>query len=196
MEDNYWRQQASVVDGKLGIDPERLESGEGVRWFYFNLKPDQAAQFGNLLTDKLNQAGVDWQFKMPKRLNSFDRPDAAVLYVNTENYQTVKQLVMEYAQGHPEAFASEVPAFTRQLRPGIAAAEETLQGEAGALPKNRSGQHSLGSSRSDIIADAIMKAPPGARKSQILELVRQRMRECGLDPDRPWLARAGNADDR
>jgi hypothetical protein len=40
-----------------------------------------------------------------------------------------------------------------------------------------------------------MRAPDNATKEEILAIVRQRMQAYGLDPDRPWLSRAGEVDD-
>src|SRR5262249_5570737 len=127
-----------------------------------------------------------------KELEEFDRPDAGVLYVDKADYQAARKIVMDYAEKHPEAFAEGTPAFTKRLNSGIGVAEEPLQQ---GLPKTRKGKHSFGSSRSDIIADAIVKAPPGATKKEITALVRERLKECGLDPDRPWLSRADSPDD-
>jgi hypothetical protein len=198
-DNDYWHIRKSNVGGRgdYGLDPRKAYSGEDIRRFYFNLKPDKAGEFANYLTDNLNKAKVNWYYKMPNELSEFQRPDAGVLYVEKGDYKAVKKIVLEYAEKHPEAFAEEIPAFTKQIHAGIAVAEEPLQSVAGQqpLPKNRDGRHSLGSSRSDIIAEAILDAPPTATKDEILNLVRERMKKYGLDPDRPWLARSTNVDD-
>jgi hypothetical protein len=191
-EDDYWRHRASNIDGKVGLDASKVESGADVRRFYFNIRPDKAAEFADQLAKGLNAEKVKWQFKMPKELEEFDRPDSGVLYVDKADYQAAKKIVMDYAEQHPEAFAEGTPSFTKHLSSGIGVAEEPLQQ---GLPKTRKGKHSFGSSRSDIIADAIVKAPPEATRKEIMALVRERLKECGLDPDRPWLSRADGVDD-
>jgi hypothetical protein len=204
-EDSYWHHRSSMN----GLDSHSAD----IRRIYFNVKPDHAADLANELTKKLSAAQVDWQFKMPKDLAEFDRPDAGVLYVGKQDYQAVKQIVMDYAQKHPEAFADGTPALTRTISRGIGVAEEPKQPQAAAeaqpgaaqptatgsqpepLPRTPGGRYSFGSSRSRIIADAIMRAPDNATKEEILAIVRQRMQAYGLDPDRPWLSRAGEVDD-
>jgi len=163
-----------------------------MRRFYFNVKPDYAADLTEYLNSKLNVPNADgsrmrWQYKVAKNLEGFDRPDPAVLYVDKPDYDTAKQIVMEYAQKHPQAFSAATPSLTEQIAPGIGIADEPIQN---GLPKRPGGKHSFGTSRSDIIAEAILNAPPGATKDEITALVRERMRAYGLDPDRPWLAKA------
>jgi hypothetical protein len=196
-EDSAWHHRMSKNGGEVGLDIQKLRSGEDIRRFYFNVKPDSAAWLTDYLNSKLNAATnngqrIRWQYKVAKDIEGLDRPDAAVLYVNKVDYETVKKIVTEYAEQHPEAFADGTPSLTKPLEPGVAAAEEPLQQ---GLPKNRSRQHSFGSSRSDIIAEAILTAPPDATKDQILALVRERMKAYNLDPDRPWLSGPGGVDD-
>jgi hypothetical protein len=207
-EDSYWHHRSSM-NGLGGPSAD-------IRRIYFNVKPDYAADLANELSKKLSAAQVDWQYKMPKDLAEFDRPDAGVLYVGKNDYQKVKQIVMDYAQKHPEAFADGTPALTKTISRGIGVAEEPKQPQAAAeaqpaaerpaqpaatgpqpepLPRIPGGRYSFGSSRSRIIAEAIMRAPDNATKEEILAIVRQRMQAYGLDPDRPWLARAGEVDD-
>jgi hypothetical protein len=186
-EDDYWHIRRSNLPGQAAI-----ESGGEIRRFYLNIKPDSAAQVAKDLSAELNRNGVNWQFKMPKELNSFDRPDSGVLYVGKAEYQKVKKIVMNYAEKHPQIFADGVPAFTKQIRSGIGVAEEPLQQN---LPKIKKGLHSFGSSRSYITSEAIFSAPAGATRQEIMALVRERMRARGLDPDRPWLSKSTNIDD-
>jgi len=186
-EDGYWQHRA----GGVGLDREAVRTGEGIRRFYFNLKPENAGEFADYLTSKLNAKGVGWQYKMPRELANFDRPDAGVLYVEKANYQSVKKIVMDYAKEHPEAFADGTPAFTKAVGNGIGVAEEPLQA---GLPKNPNGKYSYGELRSEIIADETLKAKPGATSAEIQAAVRKRMESMGLDADKPWLQRRGPDD--
>jgi hypothetical protein len=129
---------------------------------------------------------------MPKDLDNFDRPDSGVLYVMKGDYAAVKKIVMEFAEQHPAAFAEGIPALTKVIHRGIGVAEEPLQK---GLPKTRGGKHSFGTSRSDIIAEAILSAPPDATAREIMALVRKSMEKYGLDADRPWLGRSTHVDD-
>ena len=54
---------------------------------------------------------------------------------------------------------------------------------------------SHGESRSDIIAEAILDAPANATKAQIQQLVREKLKKYGFDPDRPWLKQGAKVDD-
>jgi LysM repeat protein len=191
-EDGYWQHRVSDVNGKVGLSNEAIQSGEDIRRFYFNLKPDKAGEFADYMTEKLNEKSLSWQYKMPKELKNFDRPDAGVLYVDKADYQAVKKIVTDYAKEHPEAFAEGTPGFTKSIGKGIGVAEEPLQT---ALPKNPNGRYSFGEFRSDVIADTVLKAPPGATKAEIMAAVRKRMEDLGLDADKPWLQRRGAVDD-
>jgi len=83
------------------------------------------------------------------------------------------------------------PAFTKPIGKGISAAHEPIQE---SLPV-RVGKVSHGESRSDIIAEAILKAPPNATKAQVQQLVRDRLKYYKFDPDRPWLKQGAKVDD-
>ena len=182
-----WQHRASKIvrDGgrtvEIGLDSDKLASGEDIRRFYLNVKPDKAAELANYLTEKLNAQEMGWQFKMPKELKNFDRPDSGVLYVDKQNYAAAKKIVLEYAKRDPEAFGNEIPALTKQIAPGVAVAEEPIQN---GLPKSIKG-HSFGTSRSAIMSEAVLDAPVEATKQEIKKLVRERMKKYGLDPDQP-----------
>jgi hypothetical protein len=162
-----------------------------VRRFYFNVQPDKAVELADYLAEQLNQQGIQFQFKIPQKLENFSRSDAGVLLVEPGNYQAVKKVVMNYAQKHPEAFAEGSPAFTKPLSKGISAAHEPIQE---SLPA-RVGKVSHGESRSDIIAEAILDAPANATQDQVRQLVRERLQKYGFDPDRPWLKQRAKVDD-
>src|SRR5262249_734697 len=114
------------------------------------------------------------------------------LYVPKGQYAETKALVREFALKHPETMAEGSPAFTKSIDKGIAVAEEPLQRD---LPPTPGGGHSFGSARSDIAAEAILQAPANATKEEIKEAVRQRLREAGFNPDKPWLSQNAGTDD-
>jgi HopA1 effector protein family len=190
-EDGAWQHRLSKVGDQIGLDPAKVQSGQDVRRFYFNVQPDKAGELADYITSELQKKNLKYQFKMGQELKGLNRPDAEVLYVDKADYKAVKDIVMKYAQEHPEAFADGTPAWTKSLGKGVAVAEEPLQA---GLPANRGGKHSFGSARSDIIAEAILKAPPNATKDQILALVRERMEHYKLNLDRPWLSGPGPDD--
>jgi hypothetical protein len=185
-DEGYWQHRFSTNNGNVGLDPNALKSGEDIRRFYFNLKPENAAEFADYMTTKLNAENISWQYKMPQKLKNFDRPDAGVLYVEKADYQAVKRIAQDYAKDHPEAFAGGTPGFTKAIGSGIGVADEPLQTYAKKV--------SFGELRSEIIADETLKAKPGATAADIQAAVRSRMQKMGLDPDKPWLQRRGPDD--
>jgi hypothetical protein len=172
------------------FNPEWAHGAE-VRRFYFNVKPDRAAELADYLSNQLNARDMKFLYKMPNKIGKFNRSDSGVLYVQKADYQTVKEVVQRYAKAHPDAFAEGSPAFTKPIAKGVSAADEPVQE---GLPPTHGG-HSFGSARSDIIAEAILQAPAGATKEELRALVRQRLREYGFDPDKPWLKQGATVDD-
>jgi hypothetical protein len=171
--DGYWHRRYGVA-GEPTADIQR---------FYFNVKPDAATGLADDVARELNQRGIKFQYKMPDDLGQFNRSDAAVLYVEQGDLAVVKQVVEDWAKKRPQAFDAGSPAFTKPIGNGIAVAEEPIQV---GLPVRHRG-HSFGTSRADVIAEAIQMSPPNATMAQIKELVRERFRHYGIDPDRPWL---------
>jgi HopA1 effector protein family len=193
MEENGWQ----VRQSEALLDETAVKTGKDIRRFYFNVKPEKAAELADFLTTQLKDGGVKFNLKLPMELEgkgvNFNRPDSLVMYVEKADYQAVKKMVLEYSKAHPEAFAEGTPAFTKAIGKGIAAAEEPLQGAG--LPGNLRGAYSHGQLRSDLIAQTIVDAPPGVRNVDILQLARQRMHWHDLDVNRPWLSKGTNADD-
>src|SRR5262249_12293888 len=163
-----------------------------MRRFYFNVQPDNAAELADFMAKRLNDANLKFSFKMPSQLSEFKYPDAAVLYVPTGSYAEVKKIVEEFARSHPAALADGVPALTKPLGKGIAAADEPLQNN---LPYTPGEIHSHGTQRSYVVGEAIANAPANATAAEVNQLVRDRLRFYGLDPDRPWLKQNAKVDD-
>jgi hypothetical protein len=161
-----------------------------VKRFYLNVTPDQAPALTNYVTSQLNAHGVRFNFKVIENLESFNRADAAMLYVQGADYQAVRQFVMDYARARPEAFVQGAPALTKPIGRGIAVAEEPAQM---GLPF-RPGNHSFGHAASDVMAEAIMRAPAGATKEEVKALAREHLKAHGFDPDRPWLRQGTKVD--
>lgn len=172
--DGYWHRRF----GEAG----NVE-GEAIQRFYFNVRPDHAPELAEVLTKELNAAGIKFQYKMPEKLSKFDRSDAAVLYVEKGQAEAVQKIITQHAKANRAHFAEGSPAFTEVVEKGIARADEPLQlrQPPGEL------QHSFGTSRSSIIAEAVKKAPPNATPAEVQALVRQNFQKYGIDPDKPWL---------
>jgi len=176
---------------KIALPLEHGIDGEPVRRFYMNLSPEKAAEVFDAISAELNAKGIRFNFKVPEQLRKVTRADAGVLYVAERDYASVKKMVLEYAKNHPDAFREGTLGFTKTLGKGISAAEEPLQDNLPYRPRG----HSYGSSRSDLISEALLKAPPGATKQEISRLVRENLQKHGIDPDRPWLRSGQKVDD-
>jgi hypothetical protein len=189
LKDGHWNRRFNEV---APGDPRTLGPTGDVRRFYFNVQPDRAAELADYVTTELNARKIEFEYKMPEKLADFNRSDSGVLYVEQGEYARVKEIVQRFAKEHPDAFAEGSPAFTKPIAKGISVADEPVQS---GLPPTPGGTHSFGGVRSDIAADAILHAPAGATKEEIRALVRQRLKDYGFDPDKPWLRQNATVDD-
>ncbi len=147
--------------------------------FVFNVKPQEQTmiRFFRELGDRLNDAKVPFELKVPQNIEDFARLDSAVLYVNEAHASKAREVIAAFHSANPKMFNPQIPAMMQPFRSGIASARQ-LQGP-GYTP-------SYGDSVSRIIADALQTAPSGATLQVIKHRVRKAFRSAGLDPSQPW----------
>lgn len=127
------------------IDLGLAESRRLVRW-YWNLTAAGAEPFVRHLTRALNGAGIAFQLKTLSDPAGYQRCDAAVLYLGRDDVASGTQ-VIEHTYPLLRPFLKDaVPAFTKQLAPGLALAEDPP------------GSESFGMHRCKLLAGGLVEA--------------------------------------
>lgn len=114
--------------------------------FYFNLKAEGAAKLVHILTSKLNEKLIPFQFKCLRHPDMYTRTDSAVLYVSKMYAEMAFQVILSQRKKINNINHCGVPLFTHALLPGVGFAES---------PVNTS--VSFGQSRADLIAKALIE---------------------------------------
>lgn len=153
--------------------------------FYWNLRQEAAVPLMRSLTRDLNHAALPFRFKVLDVASAFTRCDAAVLYVRKGDYQTVSEIVRRaYAEMGKGSLNPRVPAFTKQLAPGLGFAED---------PGKE--LDSFGLHRCRLLAEGLWRAFQRAEKSlpDRLRVVEQHLARSGVRLEMPYL-NPGSAD--
>ncbi len=158
--------------GTLGADDVELR-------VYVNVAPAGAAALVALLTGALNERAVPYALKVLNRPASFWRCDAAVLYLEVDDFDRARDTLREAALRCAPHLRDRVPAFTKRLARGIAAGEQRTS--AGV---------SFGSARSRLVAEGVLDARDRRMRSAAAQLaaVEARFEADGLRLDVPYLA--------
>jgi HopA1 effector protein family len=137
--------------GNAGANhPRPADSEPAIVRIYCNLDPDGAVAVMGSLTQQLNQLAVPFAFKALYNPSDYDRYDAAVLYFDKQDYDTVSSVLRVVYAAHQSHFQTEVPLFTKLLAPGLALAEE---------PNHKfAEEESFGMNRCQIIVNGLMEA--------------------------------------
>ncbi|MEQ8756493.1 MAG: T3SS effector HopA1 family protein [Coleofasciculus sp. G1-WW12-02] len=117
---------------------------------YFNLTPDGAVAVMASLTQRLNEMGIPFSFKVLYNPKDYGRYDSGVLYFDKRDYQKVRQVLLDVYGENKSQFQPEIPLFTMQLAPGLGLAEEPNQKFAS--------QESFGMNRCQIVANGLLEA--------------------------------------
>lgn len=161
----------------LGDAPteDRLSSPRESR-FYFNLRAQGAVEFMRIATTLLNAAGTPFRLKVGNHPDSYDRTDAAVLYVSLRTAAGAGD-VLEHLYSRVAPFLDdECPAYTLCLAPGLGCADDPATGE------------SFGQHRSRLVASALLLASGSNTPDDIRSRVAATFAAAGLDAARPHLS--------
>lgn len=132
--------------------------------------------FARLLT-ALDGYGLGFRAELAGDPAACGRTDTAVVTVRRGDVATLARVARRLQQRSPFALVPSVPAFTRQLAPGIALADEPGPG-----PGTTIGRH-----RCRLVAAGIVTAGPGAGAAARREAVLTTLADAGLDPAAPHL---------
>jgi hypothetical protein len=148
---------------------------------YFAVKPQCAAWLLQAVTEKLEERGANYHFKLLNQPRAYTRPDAAVLYMSRNEIEDCRGL-LESLAAVPSAFRAQSPAFARAIYRGIAVADEP-PATAGELV-------SFGEHRSRIVARGLARAHAEGTLTieQRLQAIYREFEAHGLDASRPYSA--------
>src|SRR5207249_725135 len=128
----------------LGDEPLPSQEQEALVRLYWHLVSEAAPLLIEHMTARLNRAHISFRLKVVNEPGRYTRCDAGVLYVARRHYDEVAALTFEVYERLSDELRPQVPAFTKQLAPGLGLAEEPGDGE------------SFGMHRCRLLADGII----------------------------------------
>ncbi|XCN71474.1 MAG: T3SS effector HopA1 family protein [Candidatus Electrothrix aestuarii] len=144
--------------------------------FYFNATPEGALKIVHELTTALNRFQVPFRFKTLSFPSSYNRTDAAVLYIARRYFHIVAMSLQEVYE-RTLRLKSEIPLFTKKILPGIGIAEDPGTTE------------SFGMHRCRLLAEGIVEAWKNGNQqlSAKMEAIKKQFTSNGLDIEKPYL---------
>jgi hypothetical protein len=167
----------------VAVGDADLSTDSGDIWrFYWRFSPDGALAFMRTATSLLNAAGCPFRLKTVASRDNFSRNDSLVLYLSAGEPDRVFELLPQLVRSCEADLLPGAPALTLSLAQGLNWAEDPGTGE------------SYGWRLCRLIADAIVRAHErGERALEArLRIVEDRLREEGIDPERPYLRSAAS----
>jgi hypothetical protein len=142
---------------------------------YWNVQPAGAPDLVRHVTNLFEHA--PYCLKVPSEPSGFARADAAVLYLPAHAFPGLRRSIGTVHAAVVRWLAPETPPLTKQLAPGLAAAETRWNAA-----------ESFGQQRCRLIAQALVEARARRRAPQdlVVAIDSQFLRE-GLNPLCPWL---------
>ncbi|MGN9914460.1 T3SS effector HopA1 family protein [Phytohabitans sp. LJ34] len=114
-----------------------MGAGNPLIRIYWNLTPEGAPVALRVVTSTLNEALIPFQFKVVNDPARFGRRDSGVLYLLGRHYRQAGALLSARFELLRETLVPGGPAFTKELAPGLALAEDP--GEGGSFGLHRCG---------------------------------------------------------
>lgn len=158
-------------------DRDLLGEPEGtIARFYWSSTQSTAPLIVSALTETLNGLGFPFRLKALKSPDMYERCDAVVLYVRKAQLHDIRPVVEQVYSTVQRGLRPDVPALTKWIAPGLAAADDPQDDE------------SFGTHRCKLIASALINAPADrAGPDAAMEAVAAAFASAGLNVDRPYL---------
>jgi hypothetical protein len=137
---------------------------------FLHLQPGTAPDLFARAVTTLDGYGLGFRAELAGDPDACRRTDAAVLTVRRDDIPAVARVALRLGERAPFALAPSVPAFTRQIAPGVAIADHPGSGT------------SFGRHRSRLIAAGLVAAGHGAGPAHRRAAVLAALRKAGLDP--------------
>jgi hypothetical protein len=160
-----------------GDMPFEEHDHENLLRFYWNLRPEGAPALLAVATRTLNRAGVPFTLKVINKRSRFCRCDAGVLYLPNRFHAVAASIVANSYNSIRVHLKSLIPAFTKELAPGLGFAEDPP------------GNESFGLHRCRLLAHGIIESREQGKKSinTICKFVEESFAVEGIDLDFPYL---------
>ncbi|HEY8026020.1 MAG TPA: T3SS effector HopA1 family protein [Burkholderiaceae bacterium] len=164
-----------IIFGNLSHVGGEDSTGDVVN-FYWNLTAASAIDFVQLCTNVLNRERLHFKAKVLSDPRAFVHAEAGILSINRVDLQETLPIVFDMYRQLEGKIKPATPLFSKHLADGLGFAEEPTS------------NHRLGHARAKIIADAVndcLRQGHGP-KEEILQSVRQRFVNEGIDPMLPY----------
>lgn len=166
-----------------GNADDTRDAGNVLR-IYWHLAPSGGERLVSLMTSRLNEAGIAFQFKLQSDPLRFQRTDPAVLYLARSDYTGAVPILSEIRAAIEPWLRSTVSLLVKRLAPGIGLAEDPGDGS------------SFGEHRGKLLA-GIFTDPEWNQlgtSAARLAFLSSRLTQNGYDLDRLYL-NPGSTDD-
>lgn len=161
-----------------GDAPAAADDAAGTVRVYWHLGPKGAAAFVRSVSTVLNRATpLPFRAKVLRDPALYGRRDAAVLYVGGGDYEAVVGRLAEVRRAVARHLRPGVPAFVKELAPGVGVAEDPGL------------EHSFGEHRCRLVAEALLAARDEGRHDvgARMRTVEEHFARAGLTLDAPYL---------
>jgi HopA1 effector protein family len=151
---------------------------------YWNITCDGAPAVIRALSGELNRFQIPFRYKCPDQRAFYYRVDTGILYVSKRFLRITLDVAAGIYPSLREYLESATPLFTKELAPGLAAADDP------------GGQESFGISRCRMLAQGLYNAyvQGKTRLDDRMEAVVQEFAKNGVSLDQPYL-NAGSRDE-
>jgi hypothetical protein len=165
-----WRFGYRTAAGVPSLVVASGPSPTGATSCFLHLHPSTAPEVFARVVTSLDGYGVAFRAELAGDPAACARADAAVVTVDRSDASTLARVAMRIQQRAPFALAPSVPAFTRQLAPGIGLADEPGPGTT------------FGRHRCRLVAAGLVAAGHGAELAARRAAVLRTLADVGLDP--------------
>jgi len=142
---------------------------------FLHLQPGTAPDLFARIVTALDGYGLGFRAELAGDPEACRRTDAAVLTVRRDDLPAVTRVAVRLGERAPFALAPSVPAFTRQIAPGVAVADQPGPGTP------------FGRHRCRLVAAGLVAAGHGADATARRHAVLGHLIAAGLDPAAPHL---------
>jgi hypothetical protein len=148
---------------------------------YFNLTPDGAIALMDAIATQFNDIAIPFKFKALYNPSDYNRFDSAVLYIDKQDYEAIRQVLQGIYFKNESYFQPEVPLFTKFLAPGLALAEEP--------DRKFATKESFGTHRCQLVTNGLLEARENGDESleSRMTSILQNFSRLGIDVNYPYL---------
>lgn len=164
-----WRLAYRTTDGVPSLVVSTGHPAGATASCFLHLQPGTAPEVFARLVTRLDGYGLRFRAELAGDPAACVRTDAAVVTVRRDDVPAVARVVLRLQQRAPFALAPSVPAFTRQLGPGVALADDPGRGTT------------FGRHRCRLVAAGLVAAGRGAGVAERRDAVLRALTTAGLD---------------